>query len=132
MEGQAGLASFAAVIVATDRAETARTWIEQISPGLQQNGIGLLMVTSAQVEPLVQSYYSAQPQLVNGFISGLKGGAAYENLVGQPGAASSALDAFSGVLLVGLVAILLGGLVNFLAGSFPQKSETRPTVEEKA
>jgi hypothetical protein len=131
-EGQAGLASFVAVIVATDRAETTRTWIEQIGPGLHQNGVSLLMVTSAQVEPLVQSYYSAEPQLVGGYISGLIGAAAYENLVGQPGAASSALDAFSGVLLVGLAAILVGGLISLLVGFTPQNRETVPTVEEKA
>jgi hypothetical protein len=75
------------VMVLVDDPDTARGWIEQLGPRLNDplELTSLVLVTSAQLEPVVRPYYNAVPQLVNGLVVGLRGGAAYARLVGGEG-----------------------------------------------
>jgi hypothetical protein len=104
----ATLASFTLALVITDNPDTARAWIEQAEPVLEPSP--LLMIVSAQAEPMIRPYYDSGQ--VQGMVTGLAGGAAYENKRGRYGLASEYWDVFSLSLLVATILILIGGLVN--------------------
>jgi hypothetical protein len=108
------LADFGAVLVLTENPDTARSWIEQAQPFLESAGKPLLMVLSAQAEPMVRPYYETSPRQVSGMISGLAGGAAYESISGNMGVSRLYWDAFGmgSVSAVGI--ILLGALVSLV------------------
>ena len=110
LAGFQSLADFGMVIVLTENPNTARAWIEQAGPLLGETP--LLMVVSAQIEPVVRPYFEAESQQVSGIIAGLPGGAAYEQMIGRPGPARKYWDAYSlGVSLIALL-IILGAVIN--------------------
>jgi hypothetical protein len=103
---------YAAVILITDQAETARAWVEQTTA--YREGHPLLVVSSAQAAPMIQPYlFSGQ---VNGLVSGLQGGAAFENSNGQGSPVRSYWDAYNFATLFVALLIVLGGLWNFISG----------------
>jgi hypothetical protein len=105
-----GVGNFALVVVITENPDTARYWIEQVQPALLSTP--MVMVLSAQAEPLVRPYYEAIPRQIQGMVTGLAGGAAYEHLMPRDGLARRYWDAYStGIVAVGLL-ILLGGIFN--------------------
>ncbi len=128
LAGIHALSDFNLVVVITESPETARNWIEQVKPGLGDTP--LLMVVSAQLEPLVRPYYDGYPQQVNGLVSGLSGGAAYESTMPRPGLARRFWDAFSFGLPTAVLLILIGGLVNIFIAYLPVRKrvegETKP------
>ena len=99
---------FAMVIVATEKPDVVRNWVEQVQPKL--GGKPLVLVTSAQVEPIVHPYY--QSGQVSAFISGLTQGAAYENSLGREGNASRYWAPYSVGILVTILLVLLGAGTN--------------------
>ncbi len=101
------LADFASVIVITDNANSARTWVEQVGPSL--GNTPLFMVTSAQAAPLIQPYYSAGQ--VQGYVSGLTGGAIYEQAMAVDGKSSAYWDAYQAGILIAIALIAVGGLI---------------------
>ena len=122
---EATLADFTLALVITDNPDTARAWIEQAEPVLKPSP--LLMIISAQAEPMIRPYYDSGQ--VQGMITGLAGGAAYENKRGRSGLASQYWDAFSASLLVATILILIGGLVNASLASMARnkrKGEEQP------
>ena len=111
LEGVDTLSDFSLVVVITHDSDTARSWIEQVEPRI--NDTPLLTVVSAQAEPLVRPYYSNEPDSqVNGIVSGLSGGAAYEVAVGRTNLGRTYWDAFGVSLVIAVGAILVGGGVN--------------------
>jgi hypothetical protein len=74
----------------------------------------LLMVVSAQVEPLVRPYYEANPQQVDGLVAGLSAGVSYESAMQRPGMARRFWDAFSFGLPTAVILILIGSLVSIV------------------
>lgn len=105
-----GVGNFALVVVITENPDTARYWIEQVQPALLSTP--MVMVLSAQAEPLVRPYYEAIPRQIQGMVTGLAGGAAYEHLMPRDGLARRYWDAYStGIVAAGLL-ILLGGIFN--------------------
>jgi hypothetical protein len=108
---------FALVLVITDDSDTARGWIEQVQPILVDPNnpavkTFLAMVVSAQAEPLVYPYYLTAPKQVDGLVSGVRGGAYYENTINQNILARDYWDAFSAGLSITILVILFGGLFN--------------------
>jgi hypothetical protein len=98
------------VVVLTENPNTARAWIEQAGPLLGETP--LLMVVSAQIEPVVRPYFESESQQVNGIVAGLPGGAAYEQMLGRSGLARKYWDAYSlGVSLIALL-IVFGAVIN--------------------
>jgi hypothetical protein len=124
------LADFALVVVFTEKADTARGWIEQVQPTLSKNDTPLVMVVSAQAEPMVRPYYETTPQQVNGMISGLAGFAAFESITDQAGPARGYWDAYGAGMLVAAGLLLLGGLMyGGLAVFSPRKRPQGESVE---
>jgi hypothetical protein len=108
------LADFGAVLVLTENPDTARSWIEQAQPFLESAGKPLLMVVSAQAEPMVRPYYETSPRQVSGMISGLAGGAAYESISGNTGVSRLYWDAFGMGSISAVGIILVGALVSLV------------------
>ena len=98
-------APFAAMILITDNADAARTWVEQT-----QDVTGappIIIVSSAQAAPMIEPYYDSGQVL--GIVPGLYGGAVFEQFNQElPGAAKNYWDAYSlGMLLA--MSLVLGG-----------------------
>ena len=106
------LADFALTIVMTDDPDTARYWIEQVQPGLREKS--MIMVVSAQAEPLVRPYLESSEHQVSGMVSGLSGGAAYEQFQGRDNLARTYWDPFGISLLMAQSLILVGGIYNLV------------------
>jgi hypothetical protein len=107
------LAQFAAMVVITDNAESARTWIEQTTPW--RGAVPVIMVASAQSAPMIRPYYDSHQ--VNGMVSGLYGGVIFEQSnAGLPGTARKYWDAFSLGMLLAMVLVLGGGFWNLALG----------------
>jgi hypothetical protein len=107
LQGITSLSQFAALIVVTDNADSARAWIEQTT-GVR-GATPLVVVTSAQAAPMVQPYYESGQ--INGIVNGLHGGIIFEqNNAGRPGTARRYWDAYSLGMLLALPLMLGGGL----------------------
>ena len=104
------LSDFDMTLLITDDPGTARTWIEQVGADLRPNS--LVVVASAQAEPLVRPYYETSPKQVAGMVTGLAGGAAYERNIGRESLARVYWDAFGLGSLTALVLILVAGTYN--------------------
>ncbi|MDD5468523.1 MAG: hypothetical protein PHS96_12035 [Anaerolineales bacterium] len=109
------LADFALVVVLTESPEVARAWIEQAQPLLGTTP--MVMVTSAQAEPLVRPYYETTPRQVTGMVAGLAGGAGYERILSRPGLAAGLWGAFGNLNLAAVAIMLVAGLVNVISGA---------------
>jgi hypothetical protein len=107
------LQDFSLVLVVTEDPDTARAWIEQVQPGL--GNTPLLMVLSAQSEPVVRPYYVGNPRQVRGFVAGLVGGAAYENLQARPSLARKYWDSFSIAVVLAAGLIVAGGAASIVS-----------------
>jgi hypothetical protein len=123
LSGISKLADFSLLLVLTDDPDTARSWIEQAGPTLREKNTPLVMVTSAQAEPLVRPYYEGIPRQLSGLVAGIAGGAAYENASGVSGLARLSWDAFSAGLLVSVLTILVGALVGVVSKTLISSKE---------
>jgi hypothetical protein len=126
------LENYRLALVITDNAETARAWIEQLGPSL--GNAPLVMVVSAQAEPLVRPYYEASPRQIDGLVAGLAGGGAYGLLIGRAGPTRVYWDAFGAGLMVVEALILIGAVYNLLSASLkrgPQETKGE-TADESA
>lgn len=127
--GVENLSDYDLVVIITDRQESARNWIEQV--GANPSQPPLLMITSAQLEAFVRPYYQSTPQVVEGFVSGLSGGGAYERLSGLMGSSRLFWDAYGAAALAAVVLILAGVILNLLWSAFAgnRQSKGEPTNE---
>ncbi len=110
---------YAAILVLSDHADSARTWVEQISIMKQANpALGsqpLLAVASAQTGPMLQPYFSSGQ--ITGMISGLPTAAGYELLNDhRPGMARTYWDAFGVGMMMAVFLIVLGSLWSVYSG----------------
>jgi hypothetical protein len=112
LAGIARVSDFSLVMILADDPFFARAWVEQVQPFLvdEDGQTPLVMVLSAQSEPLVRPYYEASPRQVQGLIAGLRGGAAYSRLTGRDGLANAYWGAFSMGQSIAALVIVLGGL----------------------
>lgn len=108
------LADFAKIVIITESPETARAWIEQVQPTLLNSEI--LLVVSAQAEPLVRPYYEGYPQQVKALVTGLAGGAAYESGLPRALFARQYWNAFSYGLVLAVLFILAGSVLFSISG----------------
>lgn len=120
LQGVQQLSQFAAVILLTDDAETARLWIEQTQGKLGQ--ANLLVISSAQAGPMLQPY--AQSGQIDGLVVGLGGGAPIEQInSGRPGLARRYWDAYGLGLLAAVTLIVFGSLWNLVSTWRLRKTE---------
>ncbi len=101
------LQDYAALIVLTDSADVGRIWIEQSRPYLGDRP--LILVISAQAEPLIQPYYDAGQ--IQGLVIGLAGGKAYAQALPAPGVTlgENYWSSFGVGLFTAAVLIAVGG-----------------------
>ena len=103
---------YAAILLLTDQAETARAWVEQTTA--YRNGRPFLVVSSAQAAPMIQPYLISGQ--VNGLVSGFSGGAAFEAAGGTGSLVRRYWDAYNITTLFAALLILVGALWNFIVG----------------
>ncbi|NPV57076.1 MAG: hypothetical protein HPY76_10465, partial [Anaerolineae bacterium] len=104
LDGIQRVSDFAAVIVITDDAGTARAWVEQVEPALADTP--LLLVVSAQAAPMAIPYLeSAQ---VDAILSGMGDGMAYERLTSVKASGNNFWRAYQVGILVIMLFTLLG------------------------
>jgi len=72
---------FSVIFVLTEDPDTARDWLEQVQPHLRRTP--LMMILSAQAEPMVRPYLEMQPAKIQGMLVGIAGGVQYESLSNQ-------------------------------------------------
>jgi len=104
---------YAAVLLLSDHADSARTWVEQLSIMKQTDptlaSLPLLTVASAQTSPMLQPYFSSGQ--ITGMISGLPSAANYESLNdNRPGTARTYWDAFGVGMMMAVFLIVIGSL----------------------
>ncbi len=121
------ITDFKAVIIVTNDPDNARMWIEQVGPTLQEAGIPLLFITSAQAEPLIRPYYEASPQQVQGIVAGLAGGVAY-NPSASNAVQNGSWDGYRMSVLISFLIILVGSIAGGV--SLVIKSENKPGDQE--
>lgn len=117
------ISDYEMIILLVDDPDAARVWIEQLAPKITnpQSLTSLVLVTSAQLEPIVRPYYESIPQPVNGLVVGLRGGAAYARLIGGDQLPGQYWDAFGLGTFVAALLILVGGLAYYVV---PELSRT--------
>ena len=112
------LADFRAVIILTDNSDTARIWIEQTNGKLGETP--LLMAISAQAEPMIRPYYDSKQ--INGLVTGLAGGKAYEQALQLSGLGQKYWDSFGSGFFIAEVIIFLGALWSIVSIQKNRKS----------
>jgi hypothetical protein len=112
LQGIKKLSDFAAVLVLTDNADTGRAWVEQTS--LNLDGTPLLMIVSAQVEPMIRPYFDSGQ--IDGLVNGLADAKIYEGKYNRPGLAQIYWDSYSIGMLVAVLLIVAGALWGALDG----------------
>lgn len=111
LQGIQRLSDYALIVVLTDDADTGRVWIEQTTAAGVLEETPLVMVVSAQAEPMMRPYYDSHQ--VDGMVSGLAGGRFYEERVALPvETAAPYWSAFSLGLLLIVIALAVGGAWN--------------------
>jgi len=129
------LADFNMVIVITNDADTARAWIEQTGQYLQDSHVPLLLVVSAQAEPLVRPYTEGEAPLVKALLAGIVDHAAYENITSRysPGR-HEIWDALSLTLPIAALIIVIGilsGAVITAIKEGQEEAKNKPKPRQK-
>lgn len=123
--GAGAFSEYAALVIMTDHAESARVWVEQLQNRKEVDpllsGQPLLMVASAQAGPLLQPYVSSGQ--VAGLLSGLSEAARYEANNNRPGLARLYWDTFGIGLALSIALIVVGGLWNLVTGIRARRAE---------
>jgi hypothetical protein len=115
------ISDFSLVIIATDDPDTARAWIEQVQPYLENKP--MLMVVSAQAEAMVRPYYETSPKQVSGMVAGLMGGAAYEQIINRPGVAIKYWSPFNAAIIMAIFVIVIGSIYTISMTLYRQRKE---------
>jgi hypothetical protein len=119
---------FRMIMVITDDPTTAKIWIEQV--GVQLVNTPLVMVVSAQVEPLIQPYFRSSPQLLSGYVSGVVDSMNYESLLKEPNLATRTWLPFNVGIFITVGTIFISGMANGFMSLF-SRHRTRRTGDRK-
>ncbi len=115
------LNNFDAVLVITGNYETAKLWLEQITPRMGE--IPTWMISGQQSAQLISPYLESGQ--LRGLISGMEGGLLYAQQVGIPQANPSSWSAYQIGVTLALAMIVLGGIIHRLA-SRPKRQQSKP------
>ena len=130
LQGVQSIEDFTLLVVIVGDPDVARSWVEQLSPRLQQaQETALIMVASAQVEPLLGPYFDSDPRQVHGFLAGLRGGAAYARQTGRDDLPRKYWDAYGMGMFVAALLIIFGGLVISLSSMLSRSPRTRTEAQ---
>jgi hypothetical protein len=109
LQGVTSLGDFAQIVLLTDNVDTARGWLEQVRPHMNENG-SFVVVSSAQAAPVLRAYLDSGQ--VQGMVAGLTGGAAYDQMHQRSGAGRTYWDAYQAGTWAAIIMILAGALFN--------------------
>ena len=118
------ITDFSQVILLTDTPESARDWVEQVQPELAKKNEPLIVISSAQAAPLLRPYQESGQ--ITALLSGLLGGAAYEQIRQVSGTGTSYWNAYLAGILAMVLFILMGGIVSLISNL--SHSKTKPKV----
>jgi len=108
LSGVRSVQDFALVLVLTDSAENGRAWVEQVQPLL--GATPLSMVASVQAGPMLLPYQKSGQ--ITGLVSGLIGGAMYEQRSGRVNLANIYWNSYQTGYLAGIILLILGGIIS--------------------
>lgn len=114
-----GIRDFKMILVITDDPNTAKIWIEQVGSRLDKTP--LVMVVSAQVEPLIQPYFRTSPRQVSGYVAGIIDSMNYEQLTERPYLASRSWLPFNIGIVISVGIIFISGLANGVLSLFKRR-----------
>jgi hypothetical protein len=118
------LANFSMVIVIANDADTARAWIEQTGKDLQAGNVPLLLVVSAQADPLVRPYTEGTSPQVQALLAGLPETAAYENMTTRYTVGRHDIwQAYSLTLPIAALVIIIGSLAGAVITAIKEGQE---------
>lgn len=100
---------FSLILIITDDPTTAKIWVEQVQTSSTPD---MGMIVSAQAEPLIQAYYHTSPRQISGYVAGVLGGYAYEQLSENPNLANTAWLPYNLGIILAAAVIFIGGLSN--------------------
>ncbi len=106
LNGIDSLSDFSLILVLTDNADTGRAWIEQVKTRL--TNVPLAMIVSTQATPMLKPYLDSKQ--IDGLVSGIIGGIAYERARNAAGVGQYYWNAFSNGLFLVVILILAGGI----------------------
>jgi hypothetical protein len=130
LQGVESIEDFPLLVVIVGDPDVARSWVEQLSPHLQQaQETALVIIASAQVEPLLGPYFGSDPRQVHGFVAGLRGGAAYARMVGRGDLSRAYWDAYGIGLFVAALLIIIAGLFISLSSMFTRSPRARTEAQ---
>ncbi len=113
LQGVTSLNQFAAILLLTDNADSARVWIEQTQSA--RGAAPVTAISSTQAAPALQPYFASGQ--IRGIFSGLHGGALFEQYnANKPGTARLYWDSYSAGLLLAILLLTGGGLLNLALG----------------
>ncbi len=125
LQGIQKLSDFKQVILLTGNDQSARDWIEQIQPALGDTP--LLVISSAQAAPMLQPY--ADSGQIKVLMSGLVGGAAYQQLHQSPSHSSgdwlAYYSAYQAGIAVAIALIVIGLLLQLVLAVLNQAKQRK-------
>lgn len=124
LQGVNSVADFALVVLASENPDTIRDWIEQNQPFM--GGKPILVVASAQNEPVVRPYYEAAPPQVRGLLGGFSSAVQYDLLTGQSGFSVRRWPVFAAGLSAAVLLIFAGILANAGLGWWARSRSRKP------
>lgn len=127
VQGIGELSDYDMILVLVDEPDVAQAWIEQIKPklDLEEALTSLVMVSSAQVEPVIRPYFEGNPRQLDGLVVGLRGGAAYANLTNEGGLLRLYWDVYGFGLFLAAMILLLGSLAYSVIPSLTHPSPSQ-------
>lgn len=99
---------FSVIAVIASGAETARNWIEQVDPYLEETP--LVMVMSAGAEPMIRPYYESETPQIQGILTGLRSAIKYEVWNGTLSDATQNWNAFGTAILIAELTLIAGAM----------------------
>ena len=128
MSGIQSLGDFNLVVVASESPETARMWIEQVHPAFPNTPV--VMALSAQAKPLIQPYFNASPQQIQGLMGGYSAALLYDSAIGRTTNSAALWSPFATGLTVAVVLMVIGMLVNLLWGALRRAKDKAGSTEK--
>jgi hypothetical protein len=128
MSGIQSLGDFNLLVVASESPETARNWIEQVHPAFPNTPV--VMALSAQAKPLIQPYYNASPQQIQGLMGGYSAALLYDSAIGRTTNSAVLWSPFATGLTVAVVLMVIGMLVNLLWGALRRAKDKAGSTEK--
>ena len=110
------LSDFKALLILTDNPDTSRNWIEQARSAIDHgtpldysDDTPILMVISAQAEPMIRPYFDSGQ--IQGLVTGLVGAKVYEQAAGSQGGLGQRYWGAFSLGIFTIILLIIGGAI---------------------